>query len=553
MRLLSGHFVSQFPERILNIHPSLLPAFPGLDAQYQALAHGVKIAGCTVHFVDENLDSGPILLQAAVPVFDDDTVEALVRANFGRGTPNLLRGHRLGAQRELPDRRPAGHKNLNTCLKRFLAVLASPQLVGLWVRSGFPGKRVDVETAQPVPAIGTVTPIVVRSGRSGTASNRSRPSVEQNGQANSSTKTRPSRGRRAECTTFTAGKKQAAFLQGRTGQARSSKPASNDLRGATQRPFARCSGRPETADHRRRWPAALHQSGRSGTRDARSRRQLDGSGRSCRPTIPRARFPCRAQPENSNHRFSLFPFPWDVSPDTIPLAFARNGAGTEVTTTFWVKVFPKKFRKSNIRAARQELQKVVGELDPDGTGSLIDRFVKLNRETARGQQPDTIYDLRKNTENRILWSGPFDAVKGARESYFADRRSYYYNGKKIDEQVHLGFDLAQTDQYAREGGQFREGDLRGPPRDLRQLRDPRSRLFARNPLWTHEQDRRESGRQGPKSSRSESADRPAWRSAITCTSACWLPAQVNPIEWWDEHWIHDRILSKIGSRRKGRA
>ncbi len=77
MRLLSGGFVSQFPGRILNVHPSLLPAFPGLDAQYQALAHGVKIAGCTVHFVDENLDSGPIVLQAAVPVADNDTVETL--------------------------------------------------------------------------------------------------------------------------------------------------------------------------------------------------------------------------------------------------------------------------------------------------------------------------------------------------------------------------------------------------------------------------------------------------------------------------------------------
>jgi phosphoribosylglycinamide formyltransferase-1 len=77
MRLLSGYFVREFAERILNIHPSLLPAFPGLDAQYQAWAHGVKVAGCTVHFVDENLDSGPILLQAAVPVLDDDTPDAL--------------------------------------------------------------------------------------------------------------------------------------------------------------------------------------------------------------------------------------------------------------------------------------------------------------------------------------------------------------------------------------------------------------------------------------------------------------------------------------------
>jgi phosphoribosylglycinamide formyltransferase-1 len=77
MRLLSGYFVGEFPQRILNIHPSLLPAFPGLDAQHQALQHGVKVAGCTVHFVDENLDSGPILMQAVAPVEDDDTVETL--------------------------------------------------------------------------------------------------------------------------------------------------------------------------------------------------------------------------------------------------------------------------------------------------------------------------------------------------------------------------------------------------------------------------------------------------------------------------------------------
>jgi phosphoribosylglycinamide formyltransferase 1 len=77
MRMLSAGFVRQFPNRILNIHPSLLPAFPGLDAQRQALEYGVKISGCTVHFVDEYLDAGPVLLQAAVPVLDDDTVESL--------------------------------------------------------------------------------------------------------------------------------------------------------------------------------------------------------------------------------------------------------------------------------------------------------------------------------------------------------------------------------------------------------------------------------------------------------------------------------------------
>lgn len=77
MRLLSADFIRAFPSRVLNIHPSLLPAFAGLDAQRQALEYGVRITGCTVHFVDEFLDSGPIIIQSAVPVLDDDTVESL--------------------------------------------------------------------------------------------------------------------------------------------------------------------------------------------------------------------------------------------------------------------------------------------------------------------------------------------------------------------------------------------------------------------------------------------------------------------------------------------
>ncbi len=77
MRLLSAYFVREFPRAILNIHPSLLPAFPGLDAQQQAIEHGVKVSGCTVHFVDEYLDAGPIVIQKPVPVLDDDTAETL--------------------------------------------------------------------------------------------------------------------------------------------------------------------------------------------------------------------------------------------------------------------------------------------------------------------------------------------------------------------------------------------------------------------------------------------------------------------------------------------
>src|SRR2546427_1307301 len=77
MRLLSPWFVQQFPHRILNIHPSLLPAFPGLEAQEQAYAHGVKVTGCTVHFVDEELDHGAIIVQKAIPVLDSDDEHTL--------------------------------------------------------------------------------------------------------------------------------------------------------------------------------------------------------------------------------------------------------------------------------------------------------------------------------------------------------------------------------------------------------------------------------------------------------------------------------------------
>jgi phosphoribosylglycinamide formyltransferase-1 len=94
MRLLSPAIVGSFRQRILNIHPSLLPAFPGLDAQAQALAHGVKVSGCTVHLVDEGLDSGPIVTQRAVPVLDGDTPETLaarILAEEHQAYPEALR------------------------------------------------------------------------------------------------------------------------------------------------------------------------------------------------------------------------------------------------------------------------------------------------------------------------------------------------------------------------------------------------------------------------------------------------------------------------------
>lgn len=99
MRILSAGFLRHFPQRVLNIHPSLLPAFPGLDAQKQALEYGVKVSGCTVHFVDEGTDTGPIILQAAVPVLPGDTREELARrilAEEHRIYPEAVRLYHAG-------------------------------------------------------------------------------------------------------------------------------------------------------------------------------------------------------------------------------------------------------------------------------------------------------------------------------------------------------------------------------------------------------------------------------------------------------------------------
>jgi len=93
MRLLSPCFVGEFRGRVLNVHPSLLPAFPGLDAQRQAVEHGVRVSGCTVHFVDETLDGGPIVTQRAVPVLDTDTPDTLaarILAEEHRAYPDAL-------------------------------------------------------------------------------------------------------------------------------------------------------------------------------------------------------------------------------------------------------------------------------------------------------------------------------------------------------------------------------------------------------------------------------------------------------------------------------
>ena len=190
--------------------------------------------------------------------------------------------------------------------------------------------------------------------------------MEQNGQSQilddvTTTSKQPSR-----TFTFVAGNKAAEFLK--EGDARLVLTAkSNDLRGAIADLDAERHGCAAAADDRRRWPPALHQSGRRRTGHARSGRQLDGRRSSSRKIL-RGHFPDAGPARGQQSPVLALPFPWDVPADTVPLAFAKNAAGTEVTATFWVKVFPKQFRRSNIELNDDNLQKVVGELDPERRG-----------------------------------------------------------------------------------------------------------------------------------------------------------------------------------------
>jgi murein DD-endopeptidase MepM/ murein hydrolase activator NlpD len=411
-------------------------------------------------------------------------------------------------------------------LNRIFAALAAVLVAGFLI-FWFSGKKAEIQFAKPVAAIGTSTSI-----------------SEQNGQEQTVYEDKTSSPQKMRIYTFSAGKKLAGFLK--EGPAKLTvKAQTNDLRGATTTltQDVQVELKPPTivADDKQHY---INQGGMELV-------VLDPGGDWTEAGVHVANytvgsFPMPGEAPRSSHRFSMFPFPWDVSPDTIPLAFARNGAGTEVTTTFWTKVFPKRFRTSDINVTDKELTKVVGELDPDGAGSLVDRFVKLNKEMRR-VNTQQIYNLREKTEDKILWSGPFIPVKGARESYFADQRSYYYNGKKIDEEVHLGYDLAQTTNMpvkAANSGRVIWADRLGiygncvvidHGYSLQSLYGHMSRLLVKvGDMIQKEQQIGVSGSTGM-----AFGDHVHFSMLIA-------GYQVDPKEWWDEHWIHDRILSKIG-------
>ena len=255
-------------------------------------------------------------------------------------------------------------------------------------------------------------------------------------------------------------------------------------------------------------------------------------------------FPMPGRP--AAERFSLFAFPWDLPADTVPRVYARNAAGTEVIGRFWYKIFPKPFRTRDLEITDAFLEKVVNQIDPGGSGDLLTRFLKINRDM-RKQNNQTLSDLRSKTEERVLWNGPFLQLANSQvESHFADVRSYIYKGKKVDQQVHLGYDLAVTQHVpvaaANDGKVIWAADLGiygncivlDHGYGLQSIYGHLSRIDVKPG---------ETVKKGQAMGLSGSTGLAGGDHLHFSMQVDGV--QINPAEWFDAHWIHDRILSKL--------
>ncbi len=407
----------------------------------------------------------------------------------------------------------------------------------------FSGKDPIVRLAKPIVAVGNDTPVVAQvDDPHGIKSFAAY--LEQGGQRQSVFEDKTKSQQPSRIFNFSAGRKSATFLK--EGPARFTVEAkSNDMRGSTatlaqdvqvvlRPPSVVADGLEHLLNTGGSELVTLDLGGAWIEAGVKAGKYVSGT------------FPMPGQPDNSTHRFSLFAYPWDLPADTIPVGFARNVAGTEVTASFRCIISNKHWRKSDINLKESDMRKVVGELDPEGTEDIAVRFVKLNRDM-RKVNNQQIYDLHTKTENKILWSGPFVPMKGARESYFADDRSYFYQGKKIDEETHLGFDLAQKTNMsvtAANSGKVIWADRLGiygncviidHGYSLQSLYGHLSKIDVK--VGDSIEKLQHIGVSG--STGMAFGDHIHFSMMVA-------GYPINPIEWWDEHWIHDRVLSKIG-------
>jgi hypothetical protein len=247
--------------------------------------------------------------------------------------------------------------------------------------------------------------------------------------------------------------------------------------------------------------------------------------------------------------FSLYAFAWNMPDGTAPLVFASNGAGNDVTTPLTV-IFPKKeqpvYTKHEIQVTDQFLNKVIGELDPNGAGDPVARFVKINSEM-RKVNNKTLSDLRLKTADHFLWSQPFTRQAHSQaEATFADMRTYIYHGQKIDEQTHLGYDLAVTQHVGVEASNDGRVVWAAPlgiygncivvdhGYGLQTIYGHLSRIDV------HEGDMVKRSQVMGLSGMTGMAGGDHVHFAMQLDGV-----QIDPKEWWDPHWIQDHIARRV--------
>jgi murein DD-endopeptidase MepM/ murein hydrolase activator NlpD len=256
-------------------------------------------------------------------------------------------------------------------------------------------------------------------------------------------------------------------------------------------------------------------------------------------------FPLPGRPEQ---RFSMFAYPWDLPADVLPVAYARNLAGSEALAHFWFQLFPKKFRARDIELRDPDMERMVSQIDPGGTlapgPDILSRFLKINGEMRR-KNNQQLADIRFKTEEKILWNGPF-LHWGKEESMFADVRNYMYNGKKVDQQVHLGFDLSDTSNapvHVANNGRVAWADNLGIYGNCVVV----DHGYSLQSIYGHMN--RIDVKVGDMVKKNQSlgvAGSTGLALGVHVHFSMQIDGvQINPREWWDEHWIHDRIMSKL--------
>ena len=247
--------------------------------------------------------------------------------------------------------------------------------------------------------------------------------------------------------------------------------------------------------------------------------------------------------------FSLYAFAWNMPPDTVPVAYASNAAGNDVTSPL-VVIFPKKeqprYSTHDLQVSDAFLNKVINELDPNGTGDPVARFVKINSEM-RWANNKALSELRFRTADHFLWSRPFIRQPHSQaESNFADVRNYIYDGKKIDQQVHLGYDLAVTQHvgvqasndgkvvYAAPLGIYGNCIVVDHGYGLQTIYGHLSRIDVR------EGDIVKQGQVMGLSGMTGMAGGDHLHFAMQLDGV-----QIDPKEWWDAHWIKDHIARRV--------